>query len=149
MQLKSLLNNRMIPGALPRGAKTVGAKSWHLHLLQRLRMRGVINPFLQYVFMTWWLFKHRTRLQGVILSVEINLPFSVRFWSFIGYLTGLSLSQSDSQLSNNIWTRNRTGDVSWRISSLSLKLYFTALHKMDNCMSLILRIFGRRKRRAF
>jgi hypothetical protein len=39
-----------------------------LHLVTRLRMRGAIRPFPQYVFMAWYLIKHRIRLYGMVLS---------------------------------------------------------------------------------
>jgi hypothetical protein len=37
------------------GSKSAGA---HLHLVQRLRMRGAIPPLSQYFFMVWYSVKH-------------------------------------------------------------------------------------------
>jgi len=34
----------------------------HLHLVPRSRMRGAIPPLTQYVFMLWFLVKHRDNL---------------------------------------------------------------------------------------
>jgi hypothetical protein len=45
-------------GSFP-GAKAAGGWSWHFHLVPRSRMRGVITPFPQRVFMAWCLDKHR------------------------------------------------------------------------------------------
>jgi hypothetical protein len=44
-----------VPGALSRGVKL----TTHLHLVPRSRMRGAIPPLPLYVFMAWYLVKHR------------------------------------------------------------------------------------------
>jgi hypothetical protein len=36
----------------------------HLHLVPRLRMRGDIPPFPQYVFMAWFLVNHMLSFNG-------------------------------------------------------------------------------------
>jgi hypothetical protein len=49
-----------VPGALSLGQSVRGVKlTTHLHLVSRSRMRGVIPPLPQYVFMEWYLAKHR------------------------------------------------------------------------------------------
>jgi len=47
-------------GSFP-GDKAADACSWSLKpcIVPRLRMRGVTHPFLQYVFMAWYLVKHK------------------------------------------------------------------------------------------
>jgi hypothetical protein len=36
----------------------------HLHLMSRLRMRGVLPPFSQYVFLAWYSIKQKISLHG-------------------------------------------------------------------------------------
>jgi hypothetical protein len=52
----------------------------HLHLVPRSRMRGAIPPFLQYVFMAWYLVKHRDNIAYTLhlpLEIPITLNLSV------------------------------------------------------------------------
>jgi hypothetical protein len=53
-------SNQWVPVALSRGVRGRGVKlTAHLHLLLRSRMRGAILPVPLYVFVAWWLVKHR------------------------------------------------------------------------------------------
>jgi hypothetical protein len=49
-------------GVFPRGLIDPGVElTTHLHLVPRLRIRGAIPPFSQYVFMAWCLVNHRNK----------------------------------------------------------------------------------------
>jgi hypothetical protein len=49
----------------------------HVHLVPRLRMHGVLPPLPDYVFMAWWLVKHRDYFTLPLLymkSVTFRMP---------------------------------------------------------------------------
>jgi len=55
----------MFPGGLiSRGVKL----TTYFHLVAKLRLRGFLPPFLQYILMGWCLMKQGIRLYGVVLS---------------------------------------------------------------------------------
>jgi hypothetical protein len=50
------------------GIVSLGVKlTTHLHLVPRSRMRGVIPPLPQYVFMAWCLVKHKNKFTFCLL----------------------------------------------------------------------------------
>jgi hypothetical protein len=49
----------------------------HFHLASRLRMCGAIPPLSQYVFMAWYLVKHRDEFTFVLLQFGAGIAQSV------------------------------------------------------------------------
>jgi hypothetical protein len=45
----------------------------HLHLVPRLRMRGTITPFSQYVLVAWYLIKQRINLHEGKIYRKVNV----------------------------------------------------------------------------
>jgi hypothetical protein len=58
-----------VPGALSLGVKWLGREVDHIHLVPRSRIRGAIPILPHYVFMAWFLVKHKD-----------NFTFTFAYW---------------------------------------------------------------------
>jgi hypothetical protein len=64
---------RRVPGDSFSGLKRWGVKlTTRLHIVPRLRMRGGVFPLPQYVFMAWYLLKHKDNFTFYSYGSEIN-----------------------------------------------------------------------------